>query len=238
MTIIPSIDIINGQCVRLLQGDYAKKTVYQATPKEMAKTFKENGASVLHVVDLEGAKNGEITQLNTIEEIVNAFQGIVQVGGGVREASDIENLLSMGVSRAVVGTRAIQHKAAEWLEQFGAEHIVLALDFKMIDSEPFVSMSGWTEDTTTTVWDLLNQYHSAKHVLCTDIGRDGMQQGPNMTFYGECVKRYPHINMQASGGVGSIDDVKTLSLLGVAGAIIGKAIYENKISLKEAIASC
>ncbi|MFI4956999.1 MAG: 1-(5-phosphoribosyl)-5-[(5-phosphoribosylamino)methylideneamino]imidazole-4-carboxamide isomerase [Gammaproteobacteria bacterium] len=235
MNIIPSIDIIDGKCVRLMQGDYEKVSVYGNAPADMAKRFRDAGATVLHVVDLEGAKNGKMTQLETIAGIVNAFGGIVQVGGGIRNAADMDRLFLMGVSRAVIGTRAVQGASDEWITAYGPEKVVLALDFNMIDNTPRIAVSGWTQDTTQTVWSMIEQWKDLTHILCTDIGRDGMQQGPSISFYAELVRRYPHIALQASGGVGSVEDVKTLAMLGVKGAVIGKAIYENKISLQEAI---
>jgi phosphoribosylformimino-5-aminoimidazole carboxamide ribotide isomerase len=235
MNIIPSIDIIDGKCVRLKQGDYDNVSVYRGTPADMAKQFRDAGATVLHVVDLEGAKNGKMSQLETISGIVNAFGGTVQVGGGIRNTADLDRLFLMGVSRAVIGTRAVVESADNWMEIYGPEKVVLALDFKIIDNLPRVAISGWLQETTQTVWELIERWKEVVHVLCTDIGRDGMQQGPNVSFYGELVRRYPRIALQASGGVGSVDDIKALAMLGVKGAVIGKAIYENKISLQEAI---
>lgn len=235
MNVIPSIDIMDNQCVRLKRGDYAAVTAYARSPAEMATLFHNEGATVLHVVDLLGAKHGAITTWDTLEDIVRAFKGTVQVGGGVRTEEEVQRLLSMGVSRVVMGTSALSSSFSSWLSTYGAEAIVLAVDFKIRNNVPQVAIQGWTQDTTKSVWEILDEYPAIQHVLCTDIGRDGMQYGPNHAFYQMLVQRYPTLLVQASGGVGTVQDLKQLKEMGVAGAIIGKAIYEQTLSLWEAI---
>lgn len=236
MKVIPSIDLLNGQCVRLKQGDYQQVTTYPLSPVAQAHAFRDAGARVMHVVDLMGAKEGRITSLSTIADIVRAFEGEVQVGGGIRHDNDLNALFDIGVARAVVGTRALSSCMDDWLNTYGPERLLLALDFKWKENIPYVAVSGWTQETTTSVWDVLARFPSVRYVLCTDIGRDGMQQGPNHGFYQTFVTRYPSIQLQASGGVGTVDDLRLLAHAGVSGAIVGKAIYEGTLSVQEAIA--
>jgi phosphoribosylformimino-5-aminoimidazole carboxamide ribotide isomerase len=237
MIIIPSIDIKAGKSVRLIQGDFNQTSIYSNSPKEMAKIFKSNGADILHIVDLDGAKAGKIMQLEIISDIVKAFDGPIQVGGGIRKKSDIDRLFAIGVERVVIGTSAaidiLQTK--NWLKEYGSKKIVLALDFKMAAEIPYIAISGWQEKTSQNLWQLLQEYPEIYSVLCTDIRKDGMQIGPNFKFYQELKTRHPNLNIQASGGISTIQDIIKLQILEIGGAIIGKAIYENKISLTEAI---
>jgi phosphoribosylformimino-5-aminoimidazole carboxamide ribotide isomerase len=237
MIIIPSIDLKNGQVVRLLQGDFNKTSIYNFQPQEMAKSFLDKGARALHTVDLDGAQNGKITQLDAIREIRNAFPHTLQVGGGIREDDDIEKLLNIGVNRVVIGSRAVSNieKTIGWIEKFGSEKIVLALDFKISNGSPLLLTTGWQETTNKILWDVIANYKKLSHVLCTDISKDGMQIGPNFDFYSECKKRHPSFQIQASGGVGSLADISKLKAAGIDAAIVGKAIYENKIDLEKAI---
>jgi phosphoribosylformimino-5-aminoimidazole carboxamide ribotide isomerase len=237
MIIIPSIDIRQGKCVRLIQGDFNKSSIYTNTPQNMAKKFNTDGATILHIVDLDGAKNGQLSQIDAITEVAKTFKGNVQVGGGIREQIDIDTLFSSGAKRVVIGTRAIQQnqQTAKWIKEYGSDAIVLALDFKIRSGTPYLAICGWQEETAQNLWQLLDQFDEIQHVLCTDIGKDGMQHGPNFEFYQEFISRYPSIQLQASGGISSLEDIKKLQKLGVSSAIIGKAIYENKIILKEAI---
>lgn len=239
MIILPSIDIINGNCVRLKQGDFAQQTTYNATPAMMAKFFKQEGAKAMHVVDLQGAKNGKLMQLDVIASIVEAFGEGVQAGGGVRTREDVDLLLASGVNRVVIGTRAVtqQHDTSVWLNDYGIDRLVFALDFRLKDSIPCLATSGWQADSQLTLWELLDNLPDFSHVLCTDIGQDGMQKGPNLTMYEFCVQQYPRIHFQASGGIGRLTDIRALNALGLSAAIIGKALYEEKLLLSEAI-SC
>lgn len=237
MIIIPSIDIQNGKCVRLTQGDFNQVSIYNDMPAYMAQAFCKRGAITLHIVDLDGAKQGRLTQTKYIKEIRRAFTGQLQVGGGIRTTQDIDELLALGIERVVLGSYAIQNIAQTraWLAHYGPEKIVLALDFKIQKSLPYLAIHGWQEQTEYTLWEMLDQYPNIIYVLCTDISKDGMQTGPNLDFYQEFVQRYPHIKLQASGGIGKLQDVSQLQQLGVSAAIIGKALYENKFSLEEAL---
>lgn len=236
MIIIPSIDIKDGKCTRLMQGDFSKTSVYTCTPEEMASKFHTDGASTLHVVDLDGAKTGKITQLDVIKRIKASFNGIVQVGGGIRTEESIESLLE-NLDRVVIGSQAVLNvsQTLHWLELYGITSIVLALDFTIKEGQPYLAIHGWQEFTDKPLWSLMNQYSKALHVLCTDITKDGMQSGPNFGFYEEFKDRYSNIELQASGGITSITDIIKLRNIGVSGAIIGKALYEHRLSLKEAI---
>ncbi len=237
MIIIPSIDIKEGKCVRLTQGDFRQSTVYSSTPGAIAQQFSDRGAIRLHIVDLDGAKIGQLSQISTIKDIILNFKGLVQVGGGIRRKADIDTLLMLGADRIVIGTGAVQDIAQTltWINEYGPSSIVLAFDFKMTENVPYIAVSGWQENTKLRLWDILDNYQNIEHILCTDIAKDGMQEGPNFTFYKTLRTSYPKIKVQASGGIRNLDDLKKLDDLGVSGAIVGKAIYENKISIEEAI---
>ena len=235
MIVIPSLDLIKAQCVRLLQGDFNQTSVYKVTPLSMVKAFNTYGIKNLHVVDLDGAKQGSLTQTEVLSQVISEFEGDIQVGGGIRKSSDIEALFSMGAKRIVIGTSAIKNisKAKAWFKEFGAERIVLALDFKLKKNVPEISISAWQEETSQSLWDILETFKNLKYVLCTDIRKDGMESGPNFNFYKECVERYPSLSFQASGGIRSLEDILKLKKTGVKSSIVGKAIYENKISIQE-----
>lgn len=238
MIIIPSIDIQNGHCVRLTQGDFGKVSKYLLNPEDVAARFSDTGASVLHIVDLEGARSGVITQKDCIKSVRKSFKQIVQVGGGIRSLDDIDALFGCGVDRVVIGSSAVLNTqtTTEWLEKYGCDVIVLALDFYLDDGIPYVAIKGWQEKTKRTVWDVLESYSALKHVLCTDISKDGMQAGPNFKFYQEIKAKYPKIEIQASGGVSSRQDIIDLKTMQVDAVIIGKALYEGNLDLQEAIA--
>ena len=237
MIIIPSIDIKNGSCIRLMQGDFKRVTEYFLNLKDVAAKFSCNGASVLHVVDLDGAKSGYIQQISTIKSIRSAFKKNIQVGGGVRSTNDIEALLALGVDRVVIGSSAVLdiELTTEWLEKYGEDKIVLALDFYFDNGEPYVFIKGWQEKTRFTVWDMLKIYPKLKYLLCTDISKDGMQLGPSFKFYADIKAKYPGLIFQASGGVSSLQDLIKLQDLNIDAAIVGRAIYENKFDFKEAL---
>lgn len=239
---IPAIDLIDGQVVRLFQGDYQQKTQYQYTPEERQQAYFNAGAKVMHFVDLDGAKDSAKRQLATLKSLVN-FEGmIIQVGGGVRCEDDVEQLLALGADRVVIGSLAIKEPelVSQWLAKFGSDKIVLALDLK-IDAQGNKTLPthGWIEDSGIVLESLLAQYQNAgiKHVLCTDISKDGTLSGSNVQLYSELCESYPDIEWQASGGIGSIDDIKALIPTGVSGVILGKSLLEGKFTLEEAI-SC
>lgn len=238
MIIIPSIDIQSGNCVRLTQGDFGKVSQYSLSPADVAARFSDTGASILHVVDLDGARSGAITQKDGIKSIRQSFKQIVQVGGGIRSNNDIDELLGFGIDRIVIGSSAVLNisTTSEWLEQYGSDAIVLALDFYLDDGMPYLAVKGWKEKTQRTVWEVLELYPTLENVLCTDISKDGMEAGPNFKFYQEMKARYPKVKVQASGGISSVQDILELKRLEIDAAIIGKALHEGKLDLQEAIA--
>lgn len=239
MIIYPAIDLRDGKCVRLYKGDFAQTKVYDETPANMLKEFALAGASWVHMVDLDGAKAGRVEQGELIADLVSGTKLKIEVGGGIRDTPDVEELFEAGVSRAVVGSVCVStpSKVQEWMTRFGADKFVLALDC-MLDSEgvPRVLTHGWQEASSLSVYDVLANYPDAKYVLCTDVSVDGTLEGANVELYHQIMVRYPHINIIASGGVGSLDDVHALKNIGVHGVVIGKALYENKFTLAEALA--
>jgi phosphoribosylformimino-5-aminoimidazole carboxamide ribotide isomerase len=233
MLIIPAIDIMDGHCVRLRQGDYEQKTVYGAPPAEVAMQFADAGLSFLHVVDLQGAKEKKIVNWDSIASII-AVPGVqVEVGGGIRTTEDIKKLIGIGVSRVVIGSAAA--KSPElleyWIKQFGAEKIVIGMDVK----DNSVAISGWLEDSHREpmefVLDLVKR--GAKIFICTDISRDGMLGGVNIDFYQNLKSAFPKLSFIASGGISTVEDVQVLRKANLTGVIIGKAIYENKLLIKD-----
>jgi len=239
--IIPAIDLIDGQVVRLYQGDYDQKTNYQTSAQERQKIYANAGAKVMHFVDLDGAKDSSKRQLSTLKTVVNHESMIIQVGGGIRNKEDVEQLLELGANRVVIGSLAIKQPALirEWLIEFGAEKIVLALDVKIDEQgNKTLPTHGWIEDSGVNLEDLLESYIEVglKHVLCTDISKDGTLTGTNVDLYTELCQQYPSIAWQASGGIGNLDDIKALIPTGVEGVILGRSLLEGKFTVEEAIA--
>jgi phosphoribosylformimino-5-aminoimidazole carboxamide ribotide isomerase len=231
MLIIPAIDIIDGKCVRLRQGDYEQKTVYGASPAVVAKQFADAGFTALHVVDLQGAKEKKIVNWASITSII-AVPGLqVEVGGGIRTTDDIKKLIEIGVSRVVVGSVAAKSPelVEYWIKQFGPEKIVIGMDVK----DNSVAISGWLEDSHRApmefVLDMVRR--GAQTFICTDISRDGMLGGVNIEFYKNLKSAFPMLSIIASGGISTIEDVQVLKKAGLAGVIVGKAIYENKLPI-------
>jgi len=238
--IIPAIDLIQGKTVRLYQGSYDKTTEYQQTPLQLRDLYAKAGAGILHLVDLTGAKNAADRQLELLTSLMKNAPLPVQVGGGVRTAADVEQLLAAGASRVVVGSVAIREPATVqgWLRTYGGDKIVLALDVAInAKGDKTLPSHGWIEESTITLEQVLDGFIAAgaKHVLCTDISKDGTLQGPNVALYAELVQKYPQIQWQASGGVGSLADIKALKPTGVAGVILGRALLEGKFTIEEAI---
>ena len=238
---IPAIDLINGQVVRLYQGDYEQKTQYQFSPQERQQAYFEAGAKVMHFVDLDGAKDSNKRQLATLKTVVSHPEMIIQVGGGVRCERDVIELLELGADRVVIGSLAIKQPelVAHWLDKYGSEKIVLALDIKIDkNGKKTLPTHGWIKDSGVVLEDLLAMYQNAgiKHVLCTDISKDGTLTGTNVSLYQELTTAYPDIAWQASGGIGSLDDIKALIPTGVSGVILGRSLLEGKFTLEEAIA--
>ena len=234
MRIYPAIDLKNGQCVRLSKGDFATAKIYSDNPLLMLNQFAQCGATWVHMVDLDGAQQGKFAQGELIKHLVKSSTINIQVGGGIRTTDDIEQLLDLGVKRVVVGSICVSNTllVQEWLNKFGKEKLVLALDCSINEQGiPMVKTHGWQSDSSSTLWGLLQEYAAAKYVLCTDISVDGMLSGPNLALYQEFSQRFPEISLLASGGVGGIEDLQKLKHLNLHGVVVGKAIYEGKIPL-------
>lgn len=240
--IIPALDLIDGKVVRLHQGDYAKQRDYDDNPLTRYQQYEKDGAKLLHLVDLTGAKDPSARQISLLKELVACVNVPVQVGGGIRTEDDVKSLLDAGASRVVIGSTAVSQPemVKTWFERYGADTIVLALDVR-IDKQgkKWVAVSGWQENSSYTLEDIIELYQSVglKHVLCTDISRDGTLAGSNVELYKEISQRFPDILFQASGGIGDLQDIADLPASGVAGIIVGRALLEGKFTLKEAI-SC
>jgi len=238
MLLIPSIDLRGGRCVRLLQGDFGAETRYDLEPHELLARYRALGASWLHIVDLDGARDGLLANRAVIVSLASQRAVNLQVGGGVRSAAVVDDLLRHGVDRAVVGSAAVEQpdEVASWFSRFGAERICLAFDVRLDDGgTPRVHTRGWAQGTAVSLWDAVAQYvpHGLRHVLCTDIARDGALAGPSVELYREAVRRFPDLAWQASGGVSSAADLATLATTGVAGAVSGKALLEERIRPEE-----
>jgi phosphoribosylformimino-5-aminoimidazole carboxamide ribotide isomerase len=237
MLLIPAIDLRDGRCVRLFQGDFEQETRYAVDPVVLATEYAEAGAVWLHVVDLDGAERGEPANLPVIERIGHTAGLSIQLGGGIRTAAALESALDI-VQRVVIGSLAVKSPelVAEWLQTYGGERLTLALDVR-IDSSgiPRVTTHGWTQASQMSLWDAIERYSPSglKHVLCTDVARDGAMTGPNFELYGQCRQRAPHIAFQASGGVRDAGDLERLAALGIDGAISGKALLEGRLSKQE-----
>ncbi len=241
MQIYPAIDLYRGRVVRLYKGDYNQVTDYGVDPVELAQDYAQQGAGCIHVVDLDGARSGDFTNLKTIEQMAAAIDIPVQSGGGIRARADLDRLRDAGVGRAVIGSLAIKQPelVGGWLSELGEESICLAMDARANDAGDFMlSATGWTETGTTSLWDGLLAYQALplKHVLCTDIGRDGTLQGANNQLYGQCAEKFPGLKFQASGGVSGLGDIEQLAGTGADGVIIGKALLDGLFTVKEAIA--
>ncbi len=231
--IIPAIDIIEGKCIRLTQGDYGSKVIYNENPLEVAKQFEDNGIQYLHLVDLDGAKAKKIINRKVLEEIAAKTKLKIDFGGGIRTDKDIKIAFDCGAKQVTGGSVAVKNKELflSWLRKFGAEKIILGTDVK----EETVAINGWYENTKINVFSFIESYQKlgVQSVICTDINRDGLLQGAAINLYKKITDRFTGIKLIASGGISSIDEIDELIKLDLDGVIIGKAIYENKISLKE-----
>lgn len=236
--VIPAIDLRNGQVVRLKQGDYAQETQYSSAPHEIAARYAQAGARWLHVVDLDGARAGDLANLSVIEALAKTGMQ-VQAGGGVRAEEDALRLFNIGVSRVVVGSVAIREpeRVAEWLDKHGAERFTIALDTRRRDNKWTLPSAGWTEDETRTLDELAPWFaaHGARHLLCTDIERDGMLAGFNLELYQHLAQTVPQLAVQASGGVRSLDDIRAARQAGARGVILGRALLEGRFTLRDAL---
>ncbi len=238
MLLIPAIDLRNGRCVRLYQGNFEAETSYTAAPEKLLRHYRALGAPWVHVVDLDGALKGVQGNRSIIADMACERGVYLQVGGGIREASTIRALLDLGVARVVIGSAALERPAdvARWLHHFGTKRLCLSFDVRMDDSgHPRVHIKGWLHKTPLTLWDAIDALSptSFEHVLCTDIERDGTLTGPNVAFYRAALSRYPHLQWQASGGVRHAADLSALEDIGIAAAVSGKALLENHIPIEE-----
>jgi phosphoribosylformimino-5-aminoimidazole carboxamide ribotide isomerase len=240
MRLLPAIDLKNGRCVRLLRGDFACETAYPAAPLTLARKYRALGADWLHVVDLDGAREGRTEPGNRalIAELARESGLNLQVGGGLRTHSDVERVLEAGAARAVIGSAALQDPAEvrEWVEDFGRDRIVLALDVRLdAGGAPCIVTHGWQRQTSRSLWDALAAFPAlgSINVLCTDVGRDGALSGPNVALYVEAAGRFPGVAWQASGGIRDAADLQALAGSGVAAAISGKALLEDLIPIEE-----
>jgi phosphoribosylformimino-5-aminoimidazole carboxamide ribotide isomerase len=238
MLLIPSIDLRAGACVRLFKGDFAAETRYQLDAYELLARYRTLGASWLHVVDLDGARDGTLGNLALIHALASQRALRLQVGGGVRGAEVIDDLLTHGVARVVIGSAAVERPedVGRWLRSYGPERICLAFDVRLDAlAVPRLHTRGWKQKTALSLWDAVAEFtdDGLRHVLCTDIERDGALAGPNLALYIEALQRFPKIQWQASGGIASGSDLNALAALGVPAAISGKALLEERISFEE-----
>lgn len=233
MQIIPAIDIIDGKCVRLTEGDYTQKKVYNENPVEVAKSFEGVGLKRLHLVDLDGAKAGAVKNLKVLEQIATQTNMVIDFGGGIKEEKTLQSVLNAGAQFATIGSLAVKNPIlfASWLSQFKPSTFLLGADVH----QEMISISGWLEKTDITIFAFIEDYllKGVNQIFCTDIEKDGKLMGPSLGLYQKLIHRFADLNLIASGGVSTYQDLVELKNIGCAGAIVGKAIYENKISLKQ-----
>ena len=233
MQIIPAIDIIEGKCVRLTEGDYAQKKIYNEDPLEVAKQFEGVGLMRLHLVDLDGAKSGKVINWKVLEKIANKTNLVIDFGGGIKTEATLKTVLDTGATYATIGSLAVKQRAIfkEWIERFGAAVFMLGAD---VHTEK-IAIGGWLEKTEIDVYDFIGSYMNkgVTQIFCTDIQKDGKLEGPSIELYQKILQQYPTLQLIASGGVSQLKDLEDLRRIGCSGAIVGKAIYENKISLLE-----
>ncbi|WP_434504054.1 1-(5-phosphoribosyl)-5-[(5-phosphoribosylamino)methylideneamino]imidazole-4-carboxamide isomerase [Prevotella sp.] len=230
--LIPAIDIINGQCVRLTKGDYNQKKVYNDNPVEVAMDFEKLGFKRLHVVDLDGAKSKHIVNDSVLKEITKATNLIVDFGGGIKTKDDIEKAFEAGASMVTIGSVAVTNRQLflEWIDIYGAERLILGADVR----NGKISINGWKEDSSEELLPFLKQYvdKGVRNVLCTEISKDGTLQGPAINLYKDIMQAYPQLHLIASGGVSSNEDITDLDNAGIPAVVFGKAFYEGKIDIK------
>jgi len=233
MRIIPAIDIIDGKCVRLKQGDYTQKKVYSENPLDVAKSFEDAGLTHLHLVDLDGAKAGKVISWQVVELLTSQTRLKVDFGGGIKTTEEVTRLLDMGVSQVNLGSVAVKdpEKISDWIKEFGSDKIILSADVK----NEMISINGWQQDSAINIVTFLRGYiqRGIEHVTCTDISTDGMLTGPNVELYKKILLSFPQLHLIASGGVSCVEDLHELKQIGADGVIVGKAIYEGKITLEE-----
>ncbi|MFT5165918.1 MAG: phosphoribosylformimino-5-aminoimidazole carboxamide ribotide isomerase [Saprospiraceae bacterium] len=235
MQIIPAIDLIDGKCVRLSQGDYNQKKIYNENPLEVAKSFEDHGFSKLHLVDLDGAKAKRVINFKTLEEISKNTTLEIEFGGGIKSDEDLRKVFDSGANQAIIGTVAVKSPDLffKWLGNYGPDQIILGADVK----NEMLAVNGWLETSTISIYDFLENHLSKglKHVICTDISKDGMLQGTAIDLYKKLMNKFPQLNIIASGGVASIEDIEKLKVIGCQSVVVGKAIYEGKINISQII---
>jgi phosphoribosylformimino-5-aminoimidazole carboxamide ribotide isomerase len=233
MQIIPAIDIIDGKCVRLTEGDYAQKKIYNEHPLEVAKQFEDAGLMRLHLVDLDGAKAGAVKNWKALETIAGKTSLIIDFGGGIKQEEDVKIVFSSGAALATVGSIAVkdEERFVSWLQQFGADKFLLGADVK----DEKIAVGGWLETTDIWIYDFIEKYiaHGVQQIFCTDVSKDGKLEGPSTELYKNIIQKFPQLHFIASGGVSNMNDLDELQNIGCKGAIVGKAIYEGRISLNE-----
>lgn len=246
MEIIPAIDILEGKCVRLSQGDYAQKKIYNEKPLESAKQFENAGIKRLHLVDLDGAKKGAIVNQKVLETIASKTKLLIDFGGGIKTDEDIQSVYNAGAQIAAIGGIAVKNSELffSWVKKYGSDKILLGADVKEAtpalkrentESKYHVAVNGWTEQTEILIFDFIktNYEHDVINIFCTDISKDGMMQGASVSLYKKIKEKFPGINLIASGGISSVKDIEDVRDGGCSGVIIGKAIYEGKIKLAD-----
>jgi phosphoribosylformimino-5-aminoimidazole carboxamide ribotide isomerase len=233
MQIIPAIDIIDGKCVRLTQGDYEQKKIYNEHPLEVAKEFEDAGLKRLHLVDLDGAKAGSVKNWKVLETIAGKTNLTIDFGGGIKQESDVYVVFNSGAALATIGSLAVKNELEflKWLRMFGADKFLLGADVK----DEKIAVGGWLETTDVRIYDFMQKYidHGVQQIFCTDVSKDGKLEGPSTELYKNIVTKFPKLHFIASGGVSSMDDLHALKAIGCSGAIVGKAIYEGRITLQE-----
>ena len=231
MQIIPAIDIIEGKCVRLTEGDYAQKTIYNENPLEVAKAFEAVGIQRLHLGDLDGAKAGAVKNWKVLESIALNTKLVIDFGGGIKTDNEVAHVFERGASLATIGSIAVANPTLflSWVNKYGAEKFFLGADVK----DNLIAVNGWMQTSTITIESFLTDYlaHGITNIFCTDVSKDGRLEGPSTALYQSLIQLFPNLNLVASGGVSSLQDLEALDAIGCAGAIVGKAIYENRISL-------
>ena len=231
--IIPAIDIIDGKCVRLTEGDYDQKKIYNENPLEIAKQFEDVGLVRLHLVDLDGAKAGAVKNWKVLENIAGKTNLLIDFGGGIRTEKDVQIVFDSGAYFTTVGSIAVNNEKEfiSWIKKFGADKFLLGADVK----DEKITIHSWQDTTDIWIYDFIEKYwqRGIKQIFCTDVSKDGKLEGPSTELYKSIIQKFPQLQFIASGGVSSINDLEELKTIGCSGAIVGKAIYENKISLKE-----
>ena len=232
MQIIPAIDIIDGKCVRLTEGDYAQKTIYNEDPLEVAKAFEAAGIQRLHLVDLDGAKSGAVKNWKVLENIALNTKLVIDFGGGIKTNDDVALVFERGATLATIGSMAVANPTLflSWVKTYGADRFFLGADVK----DNHIAVNGWMQTSNIAIDSFISDYlaQGISNIFCTDVSKDGRLEGPSTALYQSLIQLFPNLNLVASGGVSSLQDLETLKAIGCAGAIVGKAIYENRISLE------